>query len=135
MSFFPSYLCESLVYPLSFITSKLFFFVGSPGPPLLPLSVSTLLLPACCTFEQNITVTLESHNGARAAVICSKRRPSSTWGFRASQVPHVSLRDLVARAAVSDHFQLDLHFALRVPCWGGRGGCHRITQVSSKASE
>lgn len=95
------------------IEARLCRLIYPPSPP------SLLLHCACCTFEQNITVTLESHNRAHTAVIFSKRRPSSTWGFWASQVPHVSLRDLLARAAVSDHFQLDLHFAPRVPCWGG----------------
>lgn len=41
-----------------------------------------------------------------------------------------SLRDLVAQAAVSDHFQLDLRFAPRAP-WGERGWRCTTSQVSA----
>lgn len=37
------------------------------------------------------------------------------WGFTVIQVLPGSLRDLVTQAAVSDHFQLGLHFAPSVP--------------------
>lgn len=73
------------------------------------------LSPVLQHFEQNITATPQSLNRACGAVIRSKCLSSVVWGFSLIQLLPGSLRDLVAEAAVSDHFQLGLHFAPHVP--------------------
>lgn len=49
------------------------------------------------------------------AGMCAEEVGGAGWGFTVIQVLPGSLRDLVAQAAVSDHFQLGLHFAPRGP--------------------
>lgn len=62
-----------------------------------------------------MAVTPQSHNGACAAVILSKCLSQVVRGLTLIQALPGSLRDPVAQAAVSDHFQLGLHFARHVP--------------------
>lgn len=95
-------------FPVSFHLSKRLRFLLLFSPPLS-------LPPTLQNFELNIAVTPQSLNRVCAAVIRSKCLSQVVRGLTLIQVLPGSLRDPVAQAAVSDHFQLGLHFAPHVP--------------------